>query len=207
MFKFKFIKGKKHKATDPLIILMHTPSPCLKENNNTLDTLDTTTLVIMDEKKHAIVGGAYLTKRALECLQEDIRPLLPMRTFDSPYVWECSNICFSPSHHLPLSPTPPANLFYHFYHCLYEGLVEFGKQKRIGFIVVKLGMETYHSTKEFGLWPYIIQLLPKALPDDFFYGILPLRGRFYEVYKKQWERFEKESLLISHHPREEEKGI
>ena len=143
MFKFKFIKGQRRKTNNPLVDLMHYSSSCLKENNNSLENQDKTTLVIMDEKEQNIVGGTYLSKRELEHFQEDVRRLLPTGTFDPTYVWECYNICFSHSHHLPFQSSSPENLLRNFYHRLYEGLVEFGKQKRIGFVVVKLNPEAY----------------------------------------------------------------
>lgn len=199
MFKFKFIKGQKHTTNDLLIDLIHPSYPCFKENHDDPETQDTMTLVIMDEKEQATVGGIHLTKREIEHLQEDVRWLIPTGTFDTPYVWEGSNICFAYSQNLSFQASSPENLFRDFYHRLYEGLVEFGKQKKVGFVVVKLTSEAYSPTKEFGLWPYIIQLLPKAFSDGFFYGILPLRGCFYELYKKH---LEKEFAFIDHSLRE-----
>ena len=80
----------------------------------------------------------------------------------------------------------------HFYRSLYEGLVAFGQQNEVGFVIVKLTAGTYPPTKELGSWPYIIEFLPQEFPDDHFYGILPLRGCFYEKYKKNWEDLDRD---------------
>ena len=181
MFKFKFIKGKAN--NHPLINLISPPYTCFKENDDTLEKIYV--LVLMNEKEQKVVGGACLTRKNLEALQEEIKCFLPMGVDHSSDFWECSTIYFPQSKLIPPQASLQENFLRHFYSYLYEGIVAFGKQRGIGFVVVKLTANTYSPTKKFGLWPYIIQLLPTTCPDDLFYGILPLKGSFYESYRKQ----------------------
>lgn len=187
MFKYKFIKAKQEQINHPSVNLMPSPSLCLEENVS-LNNLYTLTL--WSEKEQKVVGSATLAQRDPEYLQEDIRELLPTGPSHPPYVWECSTLSFDQSPLLSFQSSLQENIYRHFYHCLYEGLVAFGKQKQIGFFVVKLTTAAYLPTKEFGLWPYIIELLPSTCRDDLFYGILPLRGGCYEAYKKEREKSE-----------------
>ena len=52
--------------------------------------------------------------------------------------------------------------------------------KGVGFVIMKLTAEIYASSKEFGLWPYIVEI--KA--ENLFHGILPLEGSAYETYRR-----------------------
>lgn len=148
-------------------------------------------LIITDTIEQDIIGGISLVKRELSHLQEDIRRLIPTRAFYEGYVWECSTICCTYPEPSNFDSSSCKHLARQFYRNLYEGLVEFGQRTGVGFVIVKLTAEAYLPTKDLGMWPYIIQFLPTEFPDDFFYGILPLRGCFYENYEKKWERLEK----------------
>lgn len=170
MLKFKIIKGKNQKESDS-----NNQLP-LQEEKYPLDTQDTTILIITDICEQNTMGGISLVKRDLNTLKEDIRRLIPEGTFNQGYVWEGSTMYFTASHETPSTE----KISRYFFRSLYEGLVEFGQQKGIGYIIVKLTPATYPSTKEIGLWPYVIQFLPQDLPGDFFYGILPLRGYLFE---------------------------
>lgn len=181
------IQGKK-------ISIFEEVGPYLKEQSPTALTVITST----DDT----VGGLFLIKKPLSQTIEQIRNLLPL---ESGYIWECSILHFM---HLPeffttLSSTEP--FLRYFYHTLYEGLVEFAKQKQIGFVIIKLTADAYPPTQHLGLWPYIVQFLPKESSDPYFYGILPLKGKFYESYQTQWENFDKGSLneLITNKMRKE----
>jgi len=184
--KFKIINGKKHeiseKLNDEVIKKIH----FLQDKRGLLEDQTTTILSIIDAGEQ-IIGGLSLVKRELRHLQEDIRRLIPTGTFYQGYVWECSTLCFAPPQDLIANWAPSEYFSCNFYRRLYEGLVEFGKQKEVGFVVVKLTAEAYPPTKDLGKWPYIIQFLPREFPDDLFYGILPLRGCFYKIYQKNWE--------------------
>jgi hypothetical protein len=160
MFKFKFFAGG-------------------RQINGSLKNHDKITLVIMG--KRDCMGKGELVKKDLQSLQEEIRELLPVKEDQEFTVWECSHI----SHNLPVSSSSLD--FSYFYHHLYEGLVAFGTQKKMGFIVVKLPLEEYRKTEEVGAWPYIIQLFSHPNSDSPVYGVLALKGRFYEIYQKQWE--------------------
>lgn len=188
MFKFKFLKVKQQKEIHQLFDCISPPFPYVDKNDDKGENHYTLTLMHKAEKQ--VVGGAYLIQRDLESLQEEIQCLLPTRSQSHAYVWECSAIYFSNPGCLHLNTSFQDQFHRHFYYWLYKALVVFGKQKRIGFMSVKLSPEAYSPTKEFGAWPYIIQLLPSTCPDGLFYGILPLRGCFYESYQKQWREHE-----------------
>ena len=169
MFKFKFITGT-------------------KQTNDLLKDQEKMTLVIIGKRKQDIVGQSDVIKKNLNSLPQEISDLLPTPEGENLTVWECSHI----SHNLPFSSSP-LPLSPYFYHHLYEGLVAFGKQQKVGFIVVKLSLEDYAKTKETGSWPYIIQLFPQQDSDTHVYGVLPRKGHFYELYQDNWESWLKES--------------
>lgn len=181
--KFKFIEQNNSSARDPLIELMSNKTGFLQEEDSNLENQRITTLIVSDPEEQNIIGGISLIQRELDHLQEDIRGLIPTGTFNRNYVWECSNLGYSFSSDLSFDPFPSELFSRHFYQSLYEGLVEFGRQNEAGFVIVKLTAETYPPTIEIGAWPYIIEFFPQEFPDNHFYGILPLKGCFYEKYK------------------------
>jgi len=191
MFKFKFIDQQTQNTNNPPVSVLPRNTHALHEEESALENKNITTLIITDAAEQDIIGGVSLVKKELNHLQEDIRGLIPAGTACRDYVWECSTICFTCPPNLAFERSFSEQFARHFYHNLYEGLVEFGQQAGVGFVIVKLTAEAYPPTKDLGLWPYIIQFLPKDVPDDFFYGILPLRGCFYEKYQKTWESLEK----------------
>lgn len=193
MFKFKFkITDKKTQNTNnPPVSVLFSNTHFLHEEEGALENKNIITLIITDAAEQDIIGGICLVQKELNQLQEDIRRLIPAGTPYRDYVWECSTICFTRPQNLSLNSGLSEHFARHFYRNLYEGLVEFGQQAGAGFIIVKLTAETYPPTKDLGLWPYIIQFLPKDVPDDFFYGLLPLRGCFYEKYQKNWKEVER----------------
>ncbi|MDZ4322495.1 MAG: hypothetical protein U1A05_00170, partial [Alphaproteobacteria bacterium] len=101
------------------------------------------------------------------------------------FVWECSFSCFSKNRdqEAKISVISPQE----FYRNLYNKLVEFGKKKEVGFVIMKLLPETYLSSKEWGAWPYVVELKPENSPDKLFHGILPLTGSQSEAYQKSWK--------------------
>jgi len=191
MFKFKIVEGENQAGGCPHMESIFKQIDYLKEKKGNIKNPDITGLIITDARDQSIIGGTALVKRDLNQLQEEIRRLVPTGTFCRDYVWECSTISLLLSQNLNSdSSTPLEHFSRNFYRILYDGLVEFGEKKGVGFVIVKLTAEAYHPTKNFGLWPYIIQFLPREFPDDHFYGILPLRGYFCETYQKNWEAFE-----------------
>ena len=184
MFKFKFIKWNKKVDKKSLIAPLPIKAPFLQEGYKNLEKKAITSLIIVDSMEKSIVGGMSLVKRELNHLQEDLRRLIPTSTSHQDYVWECFDIFCIHSPDQRFDGSESEYLFRNFFHSIYEGLVEFGKQNETGFVIVKLTAEAYPATKNLGLWPYIIQFLPKDCLDNFFYGILPLKGRLYEQYQK-----------------------
>lgn len=181
MFKFKIIESAKQSASDPLVNLTSNKMNFLPEQLSPLENQDQITLIITDLMDQEIIGSISLIKQDLSHLQKDIRRLIPTGTFYRGYVWECSSIYFTHSQTLSSEFSPERN----FYRSLYEGIVEFGQQQEVGFVVVKLTGDAYPPTKDLGSWPYIIEFLPDEFPEDHFYGILPLRGCFYEEYQQK----------------------
>lgn len=184
MLRFKIIDRETQKINESLIKqIFNIPSvPYRKKQDE--EEQQIAHLVVTDALGQNVMGGTLLTKKNLRSLREDIRSFIPLARGHLGYVWECSTLCFNAS--LPKHPSSD------FYHSLYEGLVEFGQQQGIQFLIMKLTADTYPPTKDIGLWPYIIQCFSKKPMGDFFYGILPLRGSFFEEYQKNWEKREKE---------------
>lgn len=139
---------------------------------------------LLEGREGEFIGGVLLLKKELYKVQEDVRELvgaLPLQGF----VWECSFSCFSKTRDqkMRISTISPQE----FYRGLYNKLVEFGKRKGIGFVIMKLLPETYLSSKEWGAWPYVVELKPENSPDKLFHGILPLTGSQCEAYQKSWK--------------------
>ena len=186
MFKFKIIERKnlsEYKQEQDINALNF-----LQEDNIVLKNSETSTLLITDAMEQDTIGRLALTQRELNHLQEEIRSLIPT-SIDQEYIWECSALSFPSPHELSCSSSSCDQISRHFFHTLYEGIVAFGTQKDIGFVGVKFNAESYLPTKEFGLWPYVLEFHPDEFPENFFYGILPLKGNLYEEYKKRWAEF------------------
>jgi hypothetical protein len=138
----------------------------------------------LEGKENEFIGGALLLKKELYKIQEDVRELvgaLPLQGF----VWECSFACLCKNEDQEERVGPIS--LQEFYRGLYNKLVEFGKMKGIGFVIMKLLPETYLSSKEWGAWPYVVELKPENSPDKLFHGILPLAGSQCETYQKSWK--------------------
>ncbi|MBS0272255.1 MAG: hypothetical protein JSR85_06370 [Proteobacteria bacterium] len=146
-----------------------------------------TIFVIADEKRKELVGGASLFKKELSLIQEDVRELVTTLPLQN-RVWECSNV-YIETFYKNLEPEKKdfVEFSQSFYRGFYEGLVEFGKQKKAGFVIMKLSSDIYNATKKFGLWPYVVELKPENSPDGLFHGILPLTGSQYKAYQKRWD--------------------
>lgn len=191
MLKFDIIESQHRKVKNKIIDLMTKKMKLFEENEFFLNNQSESTFIITEHKNSGIIGGACLLKRKLNKVQEDIRELIPMIHFSDDYVWECANVHFeiSSKHQDPESPGSDY-LYRKFYRGLYERLVEFGREKGIRFIIMKLTPEDYTSTVKFGLWPYIVKFNPATSPDTLFYGILPLIGNHSETYRKLDVRFD-----------------
>lgn len=134
-----------------------------------------------------MLGAACLLKKEMSEIYEDLGDLVGTLVIHNNYIWECSTIYLELSSHYPVPNTPEGDLFSQdFYRGLYEEFVKFGIKKRINFIIVKLNADVYFSTKEIGLWPYVVEIKPQISADGLFHGILPLRGSQYESYHKIW---------------------
>ncbi len=143
------------------------------------------TFIVAQGGEKELIGGACLLKKRLMDVHEDVRELLTTLVFYEDCVWECSCVCLEISSKFSSSAALQCEQFsQNFYRALYEKLVEFGRRKDLGFIVMKLTQETYEATRGLGLWPYVVELKPETTSDGLFHGILPLRGREYESYQK-----------------------
>lgn len=143
------------------------------------------TFIVAQGCEKELIGGACLLKKRLIDVHQDVRELLTTLVIYEDCVWECSCVCLEMSSKFSSSAALQCDQFpQNFYRGLYEKLVEFGRKKDLSFIVMRLTQETYEATKEFGLWPYVVELKPETTPDGFFHGILPLRGREYNAYQK-----------------------
>jgi hypothetical protein len=141
-----------------------------------------TYFIIGEEEKKIALGAASLHKIEIKNVQEDLRELITTSVFQRGYVWECSSVFLeffssSPTH---LEKTSLSRIFF---QELYEVLVHFLIQQGENFIVMRLPPQAYTSSRDFGRWPYVVELKPEHSPDGNFYGILPLTGSQYELYQ------------------------
>jgi hypothetical protein len=187
MFKFKIISGKELRQN------AHeretNTSDFLQESRTVFKNDEISTLLVTDLAEQNTIGSLSLTQRGLTYLQEEVSSLVPTDTGDRGYLWECSDLRLPCFQKFSDRFSSSSHFFHHFFDTLYQGIVAFGLQNDVGFVGVKLTPDDYLSTKEFGFWPYVVELLPETDSEQFFYGILPLRGCLYEEYKKKWEEW------------------
>ena len=139
--------------------------------------------ILCEEEEGSFVGGAFLQKLNLHQIQDDLRELVSTLPLDG-YVLQCNGIYFNRA--LTRTSTQNASSDYYcrsFYSGLYKSLIELGRIKGVSFITIKISSESYELTKEFGSWPYVVELKPHHSCDGYFYGILPLTGTQCEVYQ------------------------
>ncbi|HUX80388.1 MAG TPA: hypothetical protein VMW10_11710 [Alphaproteobacteria bacterium] len=186
MFRFKIIDQKKAMTEIQAIDLVAKKFKCYQEMKIFLNSREDS-ILILAEKDEKLVGGAFLLKQELKNIQEDVRELVTTLSWHN-YIWECSMVCFENTDEQMSLVTPESKYYSQsFYRGLYEGFVEFGRIREVGFLVMKLTPEAYESTKIFGFWPYVVELRPDHSFDGRFHGILPLTGSQYKAYRKSWE--------------------
>lgn len=184
MFKFDIIESYDKGICNQFVIFLKKKMNQLQESKDSSKNQNNDVFIVGKGREEISLGGAYLQKRGLPDIQEDLREIVTaLPPYD--YVWECSDIYFEIPNRCPGSVEPKWDYYSRsFYRGLYEEFIEFGKMKGISFIIMKLPHETYLSTKEFGLWPYVVELRPDSSPDGLFHGILPLTGSQCDAYQK-----------------------
>jgi len=188
MLNFEIIEPQGKLFKSKIVTLMEKKIKIFQGDNYPLKNRNKTFIVAQGWEK-GLIGGAFLLKKRVNDVQEDVRELLTTLVIYEECVWECSCVCLEVSSKFSTSAALQCDQFpQNFYRGLYEKLVEFGRRKNLAFIIMKLTQEAYEATKEFGLWPYVVQLNPKTTPDGLFHGVLPLTGSQYEAYQKIWER-------------------
>ncbi len=177
MFSFEIIESKKEIFENQHIDLITKKMKFFPDNQDDV-------MFILGEEKKILRGGACLVKKRLKNIQEEVREFVAPLPLHS-YVWECSTICLETSYKDSVPETPELDYFFQgFYRGLYREFVEFGRMKGVGFLIMKLASEVYNSTKEWGLWPYVVELKPGNSPDGLFHGVLPLTGSQYKAYQE-----------------------
>lgn len=188
MYKFDIIEFQQQSSKIPLFELVVNKINFPQKNSNLMNEGKDLNFIIGEGQEKGFLGGVYLLKKKFGAIQEDIQDCITTLSLQNGYVWECSDIHLDSAPPFLLQETPPAaTLSPHFYYKFYEKIVEFGRQKNIGFVIMKLTTKMHKATKEVGAWPYVVALNPKNSRDGYFHGILPLAGRQYELYLKHWE--------------------
>lgn len=187
MLKFEIIELQEGNNESNLIARMQENVKNDQSKHGASEEPKNTIFIIADEKRKELVGSACLFKKELSMIQEDVRELvmtLPLHN----RVWECSNVYIETAYkNLEPENKDSTGFSQNFYRGFYEGLVEFGKQKKANFVIMKLSSDVYNATKKYGSWPYVVELKPENSPDGLFHGILPLTGSQYKAYQKTWE--------------------
>lgn len=126
-----------------------------------------------------LIGGAYFQKLPLLEIQEDLRELVSTFPLHG-HVLQCSGVFLGVrDEKAPFKHTDWDFFCRSFYCSLYETMIELGKLNGVKFMIMKLTPQVYDLTKEFGTWPYVVQLKPHDSTDGLFHGILPLTGTQY----------------------------
>jgi hypothetical protein len=188
MLNFEIIEPQEKLFKSKIVTVMEKKMKIFQGEGCSLKNRSKTFIVAQGWEK-GLIGGACLLKKRLSDVQEDVRELLATLVIYEECVWECSCVCLEVSSKFSTSAALQCDQFFqNFYRGLYEKLVEFGRRKNLAFIIMKLTQEAYEATKEFGFWPYVVELKPETTLDGFFHGVLPLTGSQYEAYQKIWER-------------------
>lgn len=188
MFKFNIIESEQHILGNHLIDVMVKKMRFFQKKNERMERKNEAIFIIAEGKEGGLLGGACLLKKELHAIHGDIRELVATLSFPDGHVWECSSIYVETLPTYSLQDIPESKCFaQHFYRELYEKFVEFGKAKNTGFVIMRITAEIYAATKEFGLWPYVVELKPQNSVDGYFHGVLPLTGNQYESYLKMWK--------------------
>lgn len=167
MLKIKIVYHKQENK-----FLLSNERNIFKEQKNSLNEMEAASILITDCLAQETIGSLSLIKRTSRQVEERIREFMPDDMVFQCGVWEGCHLN---------GPSNPC-----FYHTLYDGMVKFGKQNGIRFMVLKLTADSYPATKELGLWPYVLEFPPQESFDEFFYGVLPVKGFFYEEYVRKW---------------------
>lgn len=178
---FKFDRIESHTTRNLLVDSMVTKMKLTLEKDVSLKDLTHATFIVTKEAEGGITGGACIFKKVFKDIQEDVKDFIPNLPLYQVKVWECSGIFFDT---FPQDSVESFSLFQAFYRELYKELVEFGKKKGVGFVVMKLTAEIHASSKKFGLWPYVVEINSEHSPDHLFHGVLPLGGSAYEAYRR-----------------------
>lgn len=186
MFTFEIIEPKNEKEGEKLLNLILNKLRPSEKKTTIFYNYTSLAFMIAENKQKRLLGGACLFKKNLPNIQADIRTLIESPSHSAQPLWECSDIYIEKIIDTTSQSTPKNEGFSSlFYEKLYDKLVEFGRQKEINFLVMKLSREAYFSSKQVGMWPYVIELKPKNSYDGLFHGVLPLTGKQYESYKNE----------------------
>ncbi len=187
MFKFDVIESSDILCKGEIRNLIKKRESQFREKERLLGEGKNEIFIIAEGREGGAYGYALLLKKELKNIQEDVRELviaLPLLG----YVWECAEVHLQCSDQYSKENDLELNyIFQSFYRGLYEELAVFGRLRDVDFLIMKLPSDVYTATKEFGLWPYVVELSPENSPDGFFHGILPLIGSQYNAYQQVWK--------------------
>lgn len=186
MFNFVFIDANRHKQKIQCDHIIKELLDRFKQEDESV--LQTSHVLIVGKGiEERMVGAALIQSVSLSHIQEDVRELvtdLPLQD----KIWLCSSIIFEPSEYEVHFEKMQLDYFSRsFCRDLYKAFVEFGYLKGINFMIMKLTPHVYLFTKEYGLWPYVVELRPHHSSDKLFHGILPLKGTQSLAYQKNSE--------------------
>ena len=188
MFKFTIIESQQQIFKKQPIDLITKKMKLLQGNDRPLKEQNDIIFILIENIEKEIMGGACVLKKEFKNIQADVKEFITSLVLPKGDVWECSSVYLETSlQYLPPGRPEAASFSFGFYRELFEGIVKFGQKKGIGFVIMKLYPEVYAATKEFGLWPYVVELSPESSSDGLFHGVLPLIGSQYEAYQKEWE--------------------
>ena len=181
MLKFKIINSSQKISKDTFLKLVQENPHFPHEKTTSLKTKGTYSIILVENDRKKIVGGAYLLKKNKNAIQEELHDLLS--PLNNEPLWECLAIYLEASSESSILAIPEKTLFVRkFLYGLYKKFVEFGEDHRINFVLMKLRAETYELTKKIGEWPYVVEIDPSLSGEGVFYGVLPLSGSQYKAY-------------------------
>lgn len=142
--------------------------------NLSLEEKSKTDFFIAKDETQGVYGGALLRQQLLKSLDPKIRQLISSLSPTMRRVWVV-NLCLPIGNEESFLTIKGFNLCEVFFQSLFKEFMKFGREAKIGFLVVKLLPRDDFKLKSYGYWPCLFEVSPKESLDGLFHEILSLK--------------------------------
>lgn len=173
-FMIKIIRPKDHKFHKPKIEALLDLFAIYQKLELFEEEKNSTTFMVANDTTRGVYGGALVRQQPLKCLDPNVAQLISSLSPTKRRVW-IVNLCSTIEQEKSFPTIEQLNLCETFYQSLFKNFVKFGKETKIGFLVIKLLHKDYFNLKAYGYRSCIFKVEPKDSFDGLFHGILPLK--------------------------------